>query len=476
MRKPVMKKIKSKKGYTLVELVVCFALLGIFFVAAGTALTSSTKIYFDTRKTEASFTVADGVLSEIQDDLRTMQGTTDNTDGYIKLRYTDESGKRATRSLNGNAEISGDGIEFVASSDDESAYAEQIDSLGFTGYLIKNHIVTNPNACALPVHYLTVRYYAKDSKETDTASSFYGKYVDVVASGSAIEKDKTAVQGETLVSALNNGGIEAIVARDAEQRLDKNFYQGFNVSVRFSVDPVTKTDSSGKTVYYIPYVKAEVTVKYGTSDRYTKTKYIAMQNPVIYNQDKTMYSDVAGTSAGSTSAESTNTNSTDTSSTSSTSSNSTDSVSGITYTYYEDTKIKVSSGDLRTTLIDSSTIDASGNKTDNFTLGTVFSGSDGKIYAITKDTYPDWNVQNNDLPTLNGYWLITQLTGNIYKDSVINDIKSINGISYVNHMLNRGDIFSENGIYYVFFSGSSAWAQLPSAAPTEWIKLTQDEI
>ena len=60
----------------------------------------------------------------------------------------------------------------------------------------------------------------------------------MVASGSAIEKDKTAVQGETLVSALNNGGIEAIVARDAEQRLDKNFYQGFNVSVRFSVDPV----------------------------------------------------------------------------------------------------------------------------------------------------------------------------------------------------------------------------------------------
>ena len=163
-------KIKAKRLYS--GSLVCFALWAFFHALQERRLQARLRFILTPGKQEASFTVADGVLSEIQDDLRTMQGTTDNTDGYIKLRYTDESGKRATRSLNGNAEISGDGIEFVASSDDESAYAEQIDSLGFTGYLIKNHIVTNPNACALPVHYLTVRYYAKDSKGTDTASSF----------------------------------------------------------------------------------------------------------------------------------------------------------------------------------------------------------------------------------------------------------------------------------------------------------------
>ena len=57
----------------MVELIVSFALLGIFLIGASTIIAYSFREYYAKQRLMTAFTVADTVLAEIKNDIRTMQ-------------------------------------------------------------------------------------------------------------------------------------------------------------------------------------------------------------------------------------------------------------------------------------------------------------------------------------------------------------------------------------------------------------------
>ena len=92
---PCDKKTQNRKqknsGVTMVELIVSFALLSIFLVAATMCISHAVIFYFSERQTMSSYSVADIVFSEIKNELRTMQSSDFN--GYIKLREKAPDGR-----------------------------------------------------------------------------------------------------------------------------------------------------------------------------------------------------------------------------------------------------------------------------------------------------------------------------------------------------------------------------------------------
>ncbi|MBR6256849.1 MAG: prepilin-type N-terminal cleavage/methylation domain-containing protein [Lachnospiraceae bacterium] len=61
----VNKRKQSNKGSTLLELIVCFALLGIFMSAAAVVITNVTNVFFDVKGQTYGRQVADIILSKI---------------------------------------------------------------------------------------------------------------------------------------------------------------------------------------------------------------------------------------------------------------------------------------------------------------------------------------------------------------------------------------------------------------------------
>jgi type II secretory pathway pseudopilin PulG len=227
-------KIKKNNGSTLVELIVCFALLAIFLVSASLSLSGTTKTYYQERKTMSAYTVADMVLSEIQNDIQTMEKESDSgySEGYVKLRNYDEASQRykTVPIGNGTVPITGKEIEFVESNENGTMRCVQIDTRRFDNTL---QVLSDSG-------YLTVRYYTMNSK-----TNYY--------------------------SSTDDGGNE-------EERLGINSYNGFVISLDFTLNT---TDSE------VNYIAATVTVynkPLGSNNvAYSKTKYMQLQNKVIYN-------------------------------------------------------------------------------------------------------------------------------------------------------------------------------------------------
>ncbi|MCR4717937.1 MAG: prepilin-type N-terminal cleavage/methylation domain-containing protein [Lachnospiraceae bacterium] len=274
-----MGKRMNNKGVTLTEMVVSFALLGIFLIAVSIIITYAVKNYYHEKRVMTSYSVADLVLDEIKDDIQTMQASPSEINGinygagYVKLRT--ESG--TTIPVIDDRTIKGDTIEFVSSNIKDAVYAEQIDTKGYTGYMIRNQAVTQSDSSIDPLEAdkLTVRYYSKDLKE-ETISKYYDLYVDSACADAEITKNVTGLKGG------------ANVVRDCEEKISKDMYDSFTIDLEFSISPV-KVGSQ----YVVKSVVASVSVIEDGDVKYTKEREIPVQNLVYYNSKPTMYSEVS---------------------------------------------------------------------------------------------------------------------------------------------------------------------------------------
>ncbi len=299
---------KNEKGATLVEMIVSFALIGIFLAATFTAVSSALVTYYHERELMAAYTVADTVISSIKDDIHTMRpqrlASTDDTyeslDGYVKIRDGSTStsvGSTVTTLSDGNSDGSneyyGDTIEFLRAAsynitNDEAAdtdisFVETINSSGFSGTLYKKTDVIsvdssgNNGAVSRDSGYLTLRYYSRNSEST-----YKNLGADLLLTDSGLGSDS--------------------ISRGLTEKLGSDYYNGLYVDLHFFIpESALETDtlSVGNAANFVRFVGVTVDVyrEYdGTtfSDQlYSKTEYIDIQNDVWFANYKTLYSDLS---------------------------------------------------------------------------------------------------------------------------------------------------------------------------------------
>lgn len=267
---------KINKGFTIVELVVTFALFSIFIVAILTVMSGSTRTYYHERQTMAAYTVADGVLSEIQNDVQTMLGK--DQKGYMKIRQADgtkipNSGTTST--------ISGPCLELVTSNNGNSCFAEQISTNSFTGELIdgQNYKLITSKAINVNGNYLTKVYYGAVKNETATISDLFAN---------------KSISDSILSKSSYSFGTDQTLASDAIQPLSDEFYQGYTVTLNFEIKPRAQR---------VNYIKATVNVNKTDKLMYSKTKYLYIENNVNYTNLNTLYSEGANSGSVPTSYE-----------------------------------------------------------------------------------------------------------------------------------------------------------------------------
>ncbi len=265
--------IHKNKGVTMVELIVTFALLAIFMGAATMCISHAIIFFYDEQQRMSSYTVADGVLSEIKAEIRTMQGSEDGLNGYVKLRNTSDANTGAT-------------LEYITSNINDNENAVQIDANGCNDLLINGKDNTlreltvegePTNSANLESGYLTMRYYGRPVE----INHVYKKlFEDKIVTGT------TAGNVATLVSHIGKK-----VVWHAQEKLPIDFYQEHKIDLEFKLQP---RDEGG--VKYVDYVDVIVYVKDadGAETVYQKERRIALQNKVKYkpSTEATMYSDI----------------------------------------------------------------------------------------------------------------------------------------------------------------------------------------
>lgn len=263
----------KNKGVTMVELIVTFALLAIFMGAATMCISHAIIFFYDEQQRMSAYTVADGVMSEIKEEIRTMQGSEDGLNGYVKLRNTIDANTGAT-------------LEYITSNINDNENAVQIDANGCKDLLINGKDNTlrevtyngNPSKSAnLESGYLTMRYYGKPP-EID--STYKKLFEDKIVAGT------TAGSAADLVSHIGEK-----VVWHAQEKLPVEFYQEHKIGLEFKIFP---RDEGG--VNYVDYIDVIVYVKDadGVETVYQKERRIALLNKVKYKpkDEATMYSDI----------------------------------------------------------------------------------------------------------------------------------------------------------------------------------------
>ena len=286
MENRVSKKKKlNNKGITLVELVVSFGLLAIFLATAAMCISHAVLFYYHQRQEMAAFTVADLAISEIREDIRSMQGSKFN--GYIKVRKKDDSTGKLVGVSKTSGSYEGTTLEFVTSNIQDSAIAVQIDCEGCgsesTGIfsdaiLINSEKVVNESIKNIRKDHITLRYYYKYPGED--LDGYEDLYMDKLLSDSSATK-------ETAFSSYANG--KNVVWHTLE-KLPAESYQDFTIDLNFSVTPMPP-DSEGNEA--VSYVDVTVSVKNASGDEvYSKESRVDLLNEVYYKEEATMYSDM----------------------------------------------------------------------------------------------------------------------------------------------------------------------------------------
>ncbi len=286
-----MRKVKKKNnaGFTMVEMIVSFALLSLFLAAASMCISHAFLFFCSEKQAMSSYSVADIVMSELRNEIRTMQGSVQgdkDANGYVKLRGAD--GKAVT-AAGADGVYTGVGLEFVISSLSNDATAVQIDTAGCDNVaMIDDEGVvrtiqsgatpSETEAPSLEADYLTMRYYRHFGKDR-TVDLLKEKFMDQVV-------DQTLTYH---LPGFNGVASGRKVVWHAEERLPVKMYQGYTIELQFSVKP--RSDGSGHQV--ADYVDAAVYVKDGGSVVCQKERRIDLQNTVYFKTDKTMYSEVA---------------------------------------------------------------------------------------------------------------------------------------------------------------------------------------
>ena len=126
----IKKILANKSGTTLVEMVVTFALIGIFMVAVMTCISSTILTYSDVQAVTTKQFIADNILNNMKANTKTMS----------EIQVT-QDGKR---------------LEY---SDSDHNYVVKIDADGFNGKYYKKNVKEFIDAPIIEEGIVTARYY-----------------------------------------------------------------------------------------------------------------------------------------------------------------------------------------------------------------------------------------------------------------------------------------------------------------------------
>lgn len=273
----------GNKGYTLVELIVTFALFAIFMTAVVMCLPAISKVYMQLQRINHEQTICNTISNEIKANLQGMLGVegagdplgveTGNGIGYLCL--LSEGGQQVAigsgsaissgSALLPTSDVTGSGIEFAYM----NGIVAQMDSEGFSGYVMrKNKLQEQINATGAA---LTLRYYEADSNtNTKTTLINYGADSSIsVASGVA-------------VSAGEQNVAYAISYPHTSQ-----FYEGFTLQTAFTIKKDAfyiagaGTEESPSRVY-VNYVNYTLSLLQDGDVCYSQDYVVDIQNAVPY--------------------------------------------------------------------------------------------------------------------------------------------------------------------------------------------------
>lgn len=280
--KQIVKKLRQRAGVTLVELIVCFALLGIFLVAVSACLAPAMRVYQRSQQQNQAQSVADSVLQTARAALQTMQGTSGgDAAAYVKLRnayISDQSYQTDGRTVAFDADgMSGNTVEFlcpVQTENGSAAFAltgtflSQLDAKGLGQWnalqTYKLRIIDGVEQrvlCAAedyPTGYVIQRFY----RQSTDAPLFY-------------DYDETDRVG---------------VLYDLQQVYAKEHYMGYTLGpdgcgLVFTIPADALETVDGVTK--VKYVTVSVTLYRGERAAYTATTAVRLVNKPIYQSAAT---------------------------------------------------------------------------------------------------------------------------------------------------------------------------------------------
>lgn len=277
----------GNKGYTLVELIVTFALLAIFMTAVVACLPNITKIYTNLQAINHQKTICNTVSNQIRNELQStlgVEGADDalgvqnvNGKGYIAL--IDDSGQQIMIPTGGAvstggailpaSDLTGDTIEFVL----RDGIIAQLDAKGFNGYTMrkKKLQVDYHDAKAISSGALLTRYYQTDGD--------YNKKLTVIDYKSGVYA--VATEAGIVTEGLKN------VAYAIEYPYAKPFYEGYELKTKFTIKKDAfysygdgTTESPKRT--YVNYINYTLSLWKDGHMKYSQDYVVNVQNAVPY--------------------------------------------------------------------------------------------------------------------------------------------------------------------------------------------------
>lgn len=277
----------GNKGYTLVELIVTFALLAIFMTAVVACLPNITKIYTNLQAINHQKTICNTVSNQIRNELQStlgVEGADDalgvqnvNGKGYIAL--IDDSGQQIMIPTGGAvstggailpaSDLTGDTIEFVL----RDGIIAQLDAKGFNGYTMrkKKLQVDYHDAKAISSGALLTRYYQTDGD--------YNKKLTVIDYKSG--DYAVATEAGIVTEGLKN------VAYAIEYPYAKPFYEGYELKTKFTIKKDAfytygdgTTESPART--YVNYINYTLSLWKDGHMKYSQDYVVNVQNAVPY--------------------------------------------------------------------------------------------------------------------------------------------------------------------------------------------------
>ncbi len=278
----------GQRGYTLVELLVTFALFAIFMTAVVMCLPGITKIYMQLQQINHEKTICNTVSNEIQTQLQGILGVEADGDplgvkngnglGYLALLdergaqipLTHEPAAPSGSAVLPAADISGSGIEFAYM----NGIVAQMDTKGFDGYTMrKNKLQMDYHgAHAVSPVALVTRYYEADiEKNTRIATIDY----------QAAAGNYSVASGVSVSDGIQN------VAYAIRYPYVPSFYEGFELQTTFTIKKdACYTAGSGTTEsparVYVNYVNYTLSLLKDGQLCYSQDYVVNIQNAVPY--------------------------------------------------------------------------------------------------------------------------------------------------------------------------------------------------
>jgi prepilin-type N-terminal cleavage/methylation domain-containing protein len=297
----MLKILKDNKGFTLVEMVMAFAVLTIFMAAIATTLAPISKQYTKMQQINHVQNIQDGILEQVRSYL--MQADMESDGGYIKLRSVDSShvpntvkiGMDDSGNLTSGTDFhdhTGSVLEFKI-----NGFCAMMDTRGYKGYKSKNPNASDVVRCTdyfnYSSGYLSIRYFLQATDKT-----FYDKIVksDVGSIVYSNENDADKFTSDEYESLLASGTVGSAdykasqmgddladwTAYGAYQCFDKNFYMGYRTKVTFTIPSEAIHRDSETNEVYVSYILA--TCRVSDESLTDSSKYSADTLPIYFKE------------------------------------------------------------------------------------------------------------------------------------------------------------------------------------------------